>query len=202
VERRATRLRMRVAGKTPEPPNRRRLSVWLQENLFERRIVLVNGRLDADRAAQAAAALMALDAIGEEPIELHLDSADGTLESAFVLIDTQICSTRRCASTASDRSVVRPSVLWRPPTTAQPFRTHVFDCSNPRRSSPGRQTRLRRTVGSNRSCSGGSMPVSPTARAGLPRRSPTICGAGVTSTPRKHSPTASSMRSAAPAKTG
>jgi ATP-dependent Clp protease, protease subunit len=88
MERRATRLRMRAAGKTPEPPNRRRLSVWLQERLFERRIVLVSGRLDADLAAEAAAALMALDAIGQEPIELHLDSADGTLESAFVLIDT------------------------------------------------------------------------------------------------------------------
>jgi ATP-dependent Clp protease protease subunit len=60
----------------------------LQERLFERRIVLVAGRLDADLATEAAAALMTLDAIGEEPIELHLDSADGTLESAFVLIDT------------------------------------------------------------------------------------------------------------------
>jgi ATP-dependent protease ClpP protease subunit len=60
----------------------------LQEKLFERRIVLVTGRLDADLAAEAAAALITLDAIGDEPIELHLDSPDGTLESAFVLIDT------------------------------------------------------------------------------------------------------------------
>jgi len=36
----------------------------------------------------AAAALTTLDATGDEPIELHLDSPDGTLESAFVLIDT------------------------------------------------------------------------------------------------------------------
>lgn len=81
--------RMSVADQTPElPSNRGRLSAWLQERLFERRIVLVAGRLDADLATEAAAALMTLDAIGEEPIELHLDSADGTLESAFVLIDT------------------------------------------------------------------------------------------------------------------
>jgi ATP-dependent Clp protease, protease subunit len=80
---------MSVADQTPElPSNRGRLSAWLQERLFERRIVLVAGRLDADLATEAAAALMTLDAIGEEPIELHLDSADGTLESAFVLIDT------------------------------------------------------------------------------------------------------------------
>jgi ATP-dependent protease ClpP protease subunit len=80
--------RMSVADKTPElPSNRRRLSAWLQERLFERRIVLVAGRLDADLATEAAAALMTLDAMGEEPIELHLDSADGTLEAAFVLIE-------------------------------------------------------------------------------------------------------------------
>jgi ATP-dependent Clp protease, protease subunit len=78
-----------VRGATPEEPSsRRRLSAWLQEKLFERRIVLVTGRLDADLAAEAAAALMTLDAIGDEPIELHLDSPDGTLEAAFVLIDT------------------------------------------------------------------------------------------------------------------
>ena len=80
---------MSVRAATPEEPSsRRRLSAWLQEKLFERRIVLLTGRLDADLAAEAAAALMTLDAIGDEPIELHLDSPDGTLEAAFVLIDT------------------------------------------------------------------------------------------------------------------
>jgi ATP-dependent Clp protease, protease subunit len=79
---------MNARGNIPyEPSSRRRLSAWLQEKLFERRIVLVTGRLDADLAAEAAAALMTLDAIGGEPIELHLDSRGGTLESAFVLID-------------------------------------------------------------------------------------------------------------------
>jgi ATP-dependent Clp protease, protease subunit len=71
-----------------EPSSKRRLSAWLQEQLFERRIVLVTGRLDDDLAAEAAAAAVTLDAIGDEPIEFHLDSPDGTLESAFVLIDT------------------------------------------------------------------------------------------------------------------
>ncbi len=70
-----------------ESSGRRRLSAWLQETLFERRIVLVTGRLDDDLATEAAAALMALDATGDAPVELHLDSPDGTLESAFVLID-------------------------------------------------------------------------------------------------------------------
>jgi len=47
------------------------LGRWLQEQLFARRIVLVTGRLDAN---------------ADKPIELHLDSADGTIEAAFVLI--------------------------------------------------------------------------------------------------------------------
>jgi ATP-dependent Clp protease protease subunit len=64
------------------------LGGWLQEQLFARRIVLVTGRLDDDAAAKAAGALLALDASGDRPIELHLDSPDGTLGAAFVLIDT------------------------------------------------------------------------------------------------------------------
>jgi ATP-dependent Clp protease protease subunit len=64
------------------------LGGWLEEQLFERRIVLLTGRLEDDAAAKAAAALLALDALGDRPIELHLDSPDGTLVAAFVLIDT------------------------------------------------------------------------------------------------------------------
>jgi ATP-dependent protease ClpP protease subunit len=64
------------------------LGGWLQEQLFERRIVLVTGHLDDGAAARAAAALLALDAGGEQPIDLHLDSPDGALGAAFVLIDT------------------------------------------------------------------------------------------------------------------
>ena len=80
---------MSVAGHIPDvPPGRRRLSGWLEEKLFERRIVLITGLLDDVAAGEVAAALMTLDARGDEPIELHLDSRDGTLEAAFVLIDT------------------------------------------------------------------------------------------------------------------
>ena len=64
------------------------LEDWLQEQLFERRIVLLTGRLDDGAAAKAAAALLALDTRGERPIDLHLDSPDGVLGAAFVLIDT------------------------------------------------------------------------------------------------------------------
>src|SRR5437016_900576 len=60
----------------------------LQEQLFERRIVVVAGRLDDDAATKAAAALLALDADGDRPIEVHLDSPAGALGAVFVLIDT------------------------------------------------------------------------------------------------------------------
>ncbi|HKZ03901.1 MAG TPA: ATP-dependent Clp protease proteolytic subunit [Methylomirabilota bacterium] len=60
---------------------------WLQRELLARRIVLVTGVLTPDRAAAAAAALMALDAADRAPIVLHLDSGDGALDAAFTLID-------------------------------------------------------------------------------------------------------------------
>lgn len=60
---------------------------WLQERLFERRIVFVTGRLDDALAAQATAQIVALDAAGDAPIELVLNSGDGTLEAAFALVD-------------------------------------------------------------------------------------------------------------------
>ena len=60
---------------------------WLQEKLFERRIVFVTGRLADALAGQAAAQIMTLNASGDDPIDVVLSSADGTLEAAFVLID-------------------------------------------------------------------------------------------------------------------
>jgi ATP-dependent Clp protease protease subunit len=75
-------------GNVPgEPPRRDRPPAWLQEKLFERRVVFVTGRLDDAVAAQAAAEIMTLEACGDEPIAVYVDSPDGTLEAAFVLID-------------------------------------------------------------------------------------------------------------------
>jgi len=78
-----------VSGSLPgEPHKPAQPPAWLQQKLFERRIVFVTGRLDDAVAAEAAAQIMTLDATGDEPIELYLSSPDGTLEAAFVLIDT------------------------------------------------------------------------------------------------------------------
>jgi ATP-dependent Clp protease, protease subunit len=77
-----------VARPSGDPPGRDRPPAWLQEKLFERRIVVVTGRLDDVVAARAAAEMMALDATSDEGVDLYLDSSDGTLEAAFVLMDT------------------------------------------------------------------------------------------------------------------
>jgi ATP-dependent Clp protease protease subunit len=60
----------------------------MRDELFERRIVRVTGLLDDDAAGKAAATLLALDASGNGPIELHVNSPDGALGATFVLIDT------------------------------------------------------------------------------------------------------------------
>jgi ATP-dependent protease ClpP protease subunit len=71
----------------PEGPRGGQNSPWLHEQLCERRIVLVTRRLDDAVAARAAAALISLDAASDAPIELHVNSPDGTLDAAFVLDD-------------------------------------------------------------------------------------------------------------------
>lgn len=116
------------SGNLPsEPPGRGRPPAWLREKLFESRIVFVTGRLDDAIAAEAAAEMMTLDATGDEPIELYLDSPDGTLEAAFVLIDTlnllhatvrvhcrgQVCGPALGVVAAADRRFASPHTRFR-----------------------------------------------------------------------------------------
>ncbi len=60
---------------------------WLEERLFERRIVLCRGMLDEALAGRVAAALMTLDALGDGAVELQLDSEGTSLEAAWTLVD-------------------------------------------------------------------------------------------------------------------
>lgn len=61
---------------------------WLQERLFDNRIVVVRGRLDHERASRYAAQILALDAAGNDPIEMHIDCPDAGIEATIVLMDT------------------------------------------------------------------------------------------------------------------
>ena len=77
-------------GITPRPAwgddeDRRRQTI--RDRLFEQRVVFMWGALDDGLASQLAAELMTLDATGDDPVQLHIDSPGGTLEAALCLID-------------------------------------------------------------------------------------------------------------------
>jgi len=59
----------------------------VRDRLFEQRVVFLWGPLDDAAAGRLAAELMTLDATGDDPVQLHVDSPGGTLEAAFCLID-------------------------------------------------------------------------------------------------------------------
>ncbi len=68
-------------------PNHGSVSPWLEERLFERRVVMLSGVLSHPSANLAAAALLTLDALSPEPVELHVSSVDGELAAAFAMVD-------------------------------------------------------------------------------------------------------------------
>jgi ATP-dependent Clp protease, protease subunit len=63
------------------------MSPWLEERLFDRRIVMLRGPLTGPVASQTAAALLTLDAMAAEPVQLHMMVPDGELAAAFVVVD-------------------------------------------------------------------------------------------------------------------
>ena len=60
---------------------------WLEERLFDQRIVMVRGPLTQQAATGIAAALLTLDAAAPDPITLHVASASGELGGALAVID-------------------------------------------------------------------------------------------------------------------
>jgi ATP-dependent Clp protease, protease subunit len=55
--------------------------------LFERRVVMANGRLDSALADTVSAQLLTLDADADDPIEVVIDCPDAELDPAFTLLD-------------------------------------------------------------------------------------------------------------------
>jgi ATP-dependent Clp protease protease subunit len=60
---------------------------FLASKLLDQRRVLLSGHLDTDAANRTTAALLWLDAHGDEPAELHLSCPDGDLDPALALVD-------------------------------------------------------------------------------------------------------------------
>jgi ATP-dependent Clp protease protease subunit len=71
----------------PSPPTGPNLPGWLEERLFDQRIVMVRGPLGQEAATGIAAALLTLDAAGAEPEQLHVASSGGELGAALAVID-------------------------------------------------------------------------------------------------------------------
>ncbi|HWS38422.1 MAG TPA: ATP-dependent Clp protease proteolytic subunit [Actinoplanes sp.] len=60
---------------------------WLEERLFDQRIVMLRGQLSAETASGIAAALLTLDSAGPEVIHLHVSSPGGDLNAALSVVD-------------------------------------------------------------------------------------------------------------------
>ena len=62
-------------------------SKTLAERLFAQRVVVLHGPLDDTVATRVSAELMTLDAEGDGPVTLRIDSADGSVALALTLMD-------------------------------------------------------------------------------------------------------------------
>jgi ATP-dependent Clp protease, protease subunit len=60
----------------------------LAEQLWQRRVVLLSGRLDGPAAEAAVGRILLADADGPDPIQLHVHCPDGDLAAAVVLAET------------------------------------------------------------------------------------------------------------------
>lgn len=63
-------------------------SASLSQALFDRRIILVTGPVDHLKSGDVASALITLDAVGDDPIEMRLSADSESLDVAFSLMDT------------------------------------------------------------------------------------------------------------------
>jgi ATP-dependent Clp protease protease subunit len=71
----------------PRVPAVEGMAPWLQERLFDRRIVVLGGPVTAAAASHAAAALVTLDMLSADPVHLHVNALDGELSAAFAVVD-------------------------------------------------------------------------------------------------------------------
>lgn len=74
-----------TGGADPSLPER--LSA-AEQALLDRRIILVNGVVDHAKSATVAASLIALEALGDEPVEMRISAESDSLDVALALIDT------------------------------------------------------------------------------------------------------------------
>jgi ATP-dependent Clp protease protease subunit len=71
----------------PGSPQSAGVPEWLEERLFDQRIVMIRGPLTGEAASGIAAALLTLDAAGPSPVQLHIASEGGELTAALAVLD-------------------------------------------------------------------------------------------------------------------
>ena len=130
-------------------------SKTLAERLFEQRVVVLHGALDDTVATRVSAELMTLDAEGDGPVTLRIDSADGSVALALTVMDVIELLGVPVRACAWARSVVPPSACCRCARTGPLCPVPASPCASRRRRS-----RRRARWSSGRSCgppsSGGS----------------------------------------------
>ncbi|HUY57659.1 MAG TPA: ATP-dependent Clp protease proteolytic subunit [Candidatus Micrarchaeaceae archaeon] len=79
-----------AADSPPSPGDFRQspLGEYLDTRMFEQRVIWIRGPLDDQAATVAATQLMTLDGSGDDKIQLHLNSGEGTLSAALTLMET------------------------------------------------------------------------------------------------------------------
>ncbi|GLW27184.1 ATP-dependent Clp protease proteolytic subunit [Actinoplanes regularis] len=68
------------------PPASPEFPGWLEERLFDQRIIMLRGQLGSDAATRISAALLTLDAAGQSPIQLHVACPGGELSAALAVV--------------------------------------------------------------------------------------------------------------------
>jgi ATP-dependent Clp protease, protease subunit len=69
------------------PPAGAGVPGWLEERLFDQRIVMIRGQLSIEAATGISAAMLTLDAAGPAPVQLHVAGDGGELGAALTVID-------------------------------------------------------------------------------------------------------------------
>jgi ATP-dependent Clp protease protease subunit len=63
------------------------LGTWLEERMFSQRVVLLQGPVVSATANRVAATMLTLDALGKDPVRLHVSAPSGEIGAVFALID-------------------------------------------------------------------------------------------------------------------
>lgn len=78
-------------GEPPQPDGQPRSygpSGWLRQRLMDQRIVMIRGHLDSETVTRLNAELLTLEAMGTDPVRLHVDAPDGDLAAVLPAMDT------------------------------------------------------------------------------------------------------------------